>query len=83
MDYDRDQFLTDVFERLLQLPGDPVRQLDHAVAETIEYVVKSLKRDAQEARTAILEMAEEKRKNPRGGPVRTRWASGSYDRRGR
>jgi len=81
MDYDRNQFLTDVFERLLQLPGDPVRQLDHAVAEEIEFVVKSLKKDAQDARVAIIEMAEEKRKNPRGGPVKTRWASGTYDRR--
>jgi hypothetical protein len=82
MDYDRNQFLTDVFEALLELPGDPVRQLDHAVAETIALHVKFLKQDAQAARTAIIEMAEEKRKNPHGGPVRTRWATtGTYDRR--
>ena len=82
MDYDRNQFLTDVFEKLVRMPGDPVRSLDHAVHEVIEAHAKVLKQLAQEERENLLTMAEDKRKNPRE-LVKTRWryASTNYDRR--
>jgi hypothetical protein len=71
MDFDSNQFLTDVFETLLALPGDPVRQLDRAVDDVIEAHVDVLRMLAQQNRTAILDMTEERRKT--GKPVATRW----------
>ena len=71
MDFDGNQFLTDVFEALLALPGDPVRQVDAAVADVIASHVDVLRRLAQANRAAILDMVEERRRT--GKPVPTRW----------
>lgn len=84
MDFDKNHFLTDVFEEVLRMKGDPVRNLDRAVNEVIDQHVKELKALAQEERENLLGMAEEKRKNPRE-LVKTRWRHSSgttnYDRR--
>lgn len=94
MDFDRNHFLTDVFEELIldmshsnhrnPPTGDPVRYIDHAVDLVIDRHVKELRALAQDERVHIITMAEEKAKNPRE-PVKTLWrqASGSenYDRR--
>lgn len=82
MDFDKNQFLTDIFETLVEQPGDPVRQIDYAIHAVIEQHVKALKRFADQERTNLLDMAEEKRANPKE-PVKTRWryASENYDRR--
>jgi hypothetical protein len=84
MDYDRNHFLTDVFETVLKMRGDPVKNLDAAVNEVIEDHVKELKKLAQEEREHLLTMYEERRKHP-FTPARTLWryASGpaNYDRR--
>ena len=71
MDYDRNQFLTDVFEKLVGMPGDPVRQIDHAVEEVIAQHLKVLRCLAQQHRTDLLSMAEGRRRT--GKPVPTRW----------
>lgn len=71
MDHDRNQFLQDVFERILSLPGDPVRQADRAVEDVIAAHVDSLRRLAQEHRGEILDMVEERRRT--GQPVAARW----------
>ena len=71
MDFDRNQFLTDVFERLVSLPGDPVRNIDRAIDDVIESHAKVLKRLAQNHREEILGMAEERRAT--GKLVPTRW----------
>src|SRR5271170_3812416 len=72
MNYDRDQFLQDVFERLVKLPGDPVHQIDRAVEAEIEFVAKSLKHLAQQEREALVTMAEQRKANPRE-MVKTLW----------
>jgi hypothetical protein len=71
MDFDRNQFLRDVFEELARAPGDPVRQIDHAVFRVIARHSVALSKLAQTHRTEIIEMAEESRKT--GRPVATRW----------
>ncbi len=86
MDFDENQFLTDVFEELVgtgtsrKPPKDPVREIDAAINNVIDEHVKVLRQVAQRHREAILGMAEEKYKNPKA-IVRTRWASENYDRR--
>jgi hypothetical protein len=80
MDFDRNHFLTDVFETVIHMRGDPVKNLDHAIHEVIEDHVKVLKELAQEEREHLLTMAEQRRKNPRE-MVKTLWASTNYDRR--
>ena len=72
MDFDANQFLTDVFEHLLTLPGDPVTQIDRSVDDVIASHVDVLRKLAQQHRTAVLEMVEERRKT--GNPVPTRWS---------
>ena len=71
MDFDSNQFLTDVFEVLIKMPGEPVRQLDAAVEEIIADHVEILRKLAQRHRTDILSMAEERRTT--GKMVMTRW----------
>jgi hypothetical protein len=71
MDYDRNQFLTDVFEKLVSLPGDPVAQIDVAISRIIDGHVKALRRLVQQHREEIIDMAEERRRT--GKPVPTRW----------
>ena len=71
MDFDRNHFLTDVLEKLVSLPGDSVRQLDHAVNEVVEAHAKVLRELAQRHRTELVEMAEERRRT--GQPVATKW----------
>jgi hypothetical protein len=71
MDFDSNQFLTDVFEALVGLPGDPVRQIDRAVEEVVAGHVKVLRRLAQTHRTDLLDMAEERKRT--GKMVATKW----------
>ena len=71
MDFDRNQFLTDVFENLLTLPGDPVTQMDQAVEDVIAAHTKVLRKLAQRHREDLLDMAEERRRT--GEPVATQW----------
>jgi fructose-1,6-bisphosphatase/inositol monophosphatase family enzyme len=71
MDFDKNQFLSDLFESLLKMPGDPVTQIDRAVEDVIASHVKVLKRLAQHYRQDLLDMAEEHRTT--GHPVVTRW----------
>ena len=71
MDYDKNQFLTDVFEALLTLPGDPVRQIDHAVEDAIAVHVEVLRKLAQHHRADLLDMVEERRRT--GQPVHRPW----------
>jgi hypothetical protein len=71
MDYDKDQFLSDIFEALVLLPGDPMRQIDHAVNDVIAEHVKVLKRLAETHRQDLLGMTEERKQT--GQPVATRW----------
>jgi hypothetical protein len=83
MDYDRNQFFQDIFERLVKLPGDPMRQFSRAVEDEIEYMVKDLKAEANSQRDAILTMAEQRKANPHK-LVDTLWKSAGstdYDRR--
>ena len=68
MNFDENQFLTDIYEALVELPGDPVRQIDHAIHEVIGAHVKVLRKFAQEHRVEILEMAEERRQDRQAGP---------------
>ncbi len=70
MDFDANQFLTDVLDAVLALPGDPVRQIDRAVDAVIADHIAELHRLAQRNREAILDMAEERRT---GKPVATKW----------
>jgi hypothetical protein len=71
MDYDRNRFLTDVFETLITLSGDPVTQIDHAVEETIDEHVQVLRKLARLHREEVVGMAEERRRT--GKMVKTRW----------
>ena len=71
VDYDKNQFLTDVYETLLAIPGDPVRHIDFAIEGVIAAHVQSLRRLAQRHRTELLDMVEEHRKT--GKPVATKW----------
>ena len=83
MDFDRNHFLTDVFETLLGMRGDPVKNLDAAVHEVIEDHVKALKELAQEEREHLLTMFEERRKHPHT-PAKTLWRTAgveNYERR--
>lgn len=91
MDYDRNHFLTDIFEDLLDQmrrgnhrnppTGDPVRFIDRAVENVIAAHVKELRAEAQSEREHLITMAEAKVKNPKD-LARTLWASGeNYDRR--
>jgi len=41
MDFDKDQFLSDIYDRL-PTTGDPVRQIDHTIKEVIDAHVKEL-----------------------------------------
>jgi hypothetical protein len=54
MEFDRNQFLTDVFEEILSRPGDPVRQIDHAIARVIDRATVALSRLAQAERENLL-----------------------------
>jgi hypothetical protein len=60
VDFDKNQFLTDVFETLLALPGDPVRQIDHAIDDVIADHVLVLRKLAQKHREDIIGMVEER-----------------------
>lgn len=83
MDYDRNQFFQDIFERLVEMPGDPMRQFAHVVHEEIQYMVKDLTDEANRERDHIITMAEQRKANPRE-MVKTLWrqaGTGSYDRR--
>ncbi len=71
MDFDTDQYLTDVLEAVLSMPGDPIRQIDAAVEDVIAAHVDVLRKLAQRHREAILGMAEERRRT--GRPVPCRW----------
>jgi hypothetical protein len=71
MDFDKNQFLTDAFEVLITLPGDPVRQIDHAFEEVIADHVGVLRKLAQAHRKDLLAMAEERKLT--GKMVQTRW----------
>ena len=75
MDFNKDQFLTDIFEELISQPGDPVRQIDHAIKSVIDDHVKWLKKIAQEHREDLLGMAEERRTQKIRAPVLNRWAT--------
>jgi hypothetical protein len=74
MDFDRNQFLTDVFEALLALPGDPVRQIDRAVENVIAAHVTRLRGVVQFHRADLLDMVEERRRT--GQPVDRPWKRG-------
>jgi hypothetical protein len=74
MDFDRNQFLADVFEALLALPGDPVRQIDRAVEDVIAAHVTRLRAVVQFHRTDLLDMVEERRRT--GQPVDRPWRRG-------
>ena len=71
MDFDKSQFLQDVFEALVALPGDPVTQIDGAVFRVVAAHAQVLGRLAQEHREELLDMAEERKRT--GQPVLTRW----------
>jgi hypothetical protein len=71
VDYDRNQFLEDVYETLLAVPGDPVRHIDFAIEGVITAHVQGLRRLAQRHRLEIIDMVEEHRKT--GQPVATKW----------
>ena len=71
MDFDKSQFLTDVFEALVALPGDPVRQIDHAAEDVIAAHVTRLRALVQHHRVDLLDMVEERRRT--GQPVHRPW----------
>ena len=71
MDFDKNQFLTDLFECLLVVPGDPARYVDCAIDGVITAHVQSLHRLAQRHRQALIRMVEEHRRT--GRPVPTKW----------
>jgi hypothetical protein len=71
MDFDRNQFLTDVFEALVKAPGDPVRQIDGAIFRVIAAHTVTLHKLAQAHRQELIDMVEEHRKT--GKPVPTSW----------
>jgi len=64
-------FLQDVFEVLVGLPGDPSRQIDHAVEDVITEHIAVLRKLAQTHREDLIGMAEEHRLT--GKIVATRW----------
>ncbi len=71
MDFDKSQFLQDVFEALLAVPGDPVAQIDGAIFRVVAAHAHTLGKVAQEHREDLLAMVEERRRT--GKPVATRW----------
>jgi hypothetical protein len=71
VDFDKSQFLTDVFEALLTLPGDPVRQIDRAAEDVIAAQVTRLRALVQHHRADMLDMVEERRRT--GQPVHRPW----------
>jgi hypothetical protein len=71
MDFDKNQFLQDVFEALVALPGDPVTQIDGAVFRVVAAHAQVLGRLAQAHREDLLGMADERKRT--GQPVPTRW----------
>lgn len=71
MDFDKDQFLTDVFESLLALPGDPVRKIDRAAEDVIAAKATRLRAVVQFHRVDLLDMVEERRRT--GQPVNRPW----------
>lgn len=71
VDFDKSQFLTDVFEELVRAPGDPMRQFEHALFRIIAAHSVVLHRLAQAHRPEIIEMVEEHKRT--GQPVATRW----------
>jgi hypothetical protein len=71
MDFDKGQFLTDVFEALVKAPGDPVRQIDGVIFRVIAAHSVTLHKLAQAHRQEFIEMAEERRAT--GKPVATKW----------
>jgi hypothetical protein len=74
MDFDKNQFLTDVFEALLALPGDPVRQIDHAAEDVIAAHATRLRVVVQFHRADLLDMVEERHRS--GQPVNRPWRRG-------
>jgi hypothetical protein len=71
VDFDANQFLTDVLDDVLALRGDPAQQIDRAVDDVIADHVAVLRRLAQRNREAIIDMVEERRRT--GKPVATKW----------
>jgi hypothetical protein len=86
MDYDRNHFLTDIFEEAWALEKErrsttPTRSINDAIESVIEAHVEDLRRVAKQHEKDLAAMLIEKRANPKE-LVRTRWANATnYDRR--
>ena len=71
VDFDRNQFLQDVYEHLLALPADPVLLFDAAIFSVIGAHARVLRDLAQAHRKDLLDMVAEHRRT--GKPVATKW----------
>jgi hypothetical protein len=61
VDFNREHFLTEVFEKLVALPGDPEIEIDRAVDDVIDAHARVLRRVVERHREEILWMVDEYR----------------------
>ena len=71
VDFDANQYLTDAFETLIALSGDPAAQVDRATRQVLAAHMEVLRRLALRHREDLIGMAEERKAT--GKMVATRW----------